>query len=169
MICYIKEIQGLLSTLTKKVLFFQGFQGLEKPVMNFKYFQALQGPVRTLLTCLRANGPMFRCISLPRAGRPCRARCSRACRGRGAACWWRAWRWWACLYPPASGRGGPGRRAGQPPRPCRTAYSPARSPAPEAASVSNTNRDIYIYAIQWSRVMNVTYECLSAARQTKLA
>ena len=47
MICYIKEIEGLLSTLTKKVVF-QGFQGLEKPVMNFKYFQALQGPVRTL-------------------------------------------------------------------------------------------------------------------------
>ena len=47
MICYIKEIQGLLSTLTKKSPVFQGFQGLEKPVMNFKYFQALQGPVRT--------------------------------------------------------------------------------------------------------------------------
>ena len=48
MICYLKEIQGLLSTLTKKTAVFQGFQGLEKTVMNFKYFQALQGPVQTL-------------------------------------------------------------------------------------------------------------------------
>ena len=47
MICYIKEIQRLLSTLTKKYCFSR-ISRPEKPVMNFKYFQALQGPVRTL-------------------------------------------------------------------------------------------------------------------------
>ena len=31
------------------MLFFKGFQGLEKSAMNFEYFQSLHGPVRTLL------------------------------------------------------------------------------------------------------------------------
>ena len=37
---YLKEIQGLLSTLTKKQLFFKAL----KKLMNFKYFKDLYEP-----------------------------------------------------------------------------------------------------------------------------
>ena len=47
MICYLKEIQGLLSTLTKKVLFFKDFKALKKQWWNsstFKHFKDLYEP-----------------------------------------------------------------------------------------------------------------------------
>ena len=37
-ICHKSEMQRLLSTLTKRELFFSGFQDLEKGVMNFQHF-----------------------------------------------------------------------------------------------------------------------------------
>ena len=39
MICYIKEIQGLLSTFTKKVLFFKDFKALKNQWWNSSIFQ----------------------------------------------------------------------------------------------------------------------------------
>ena len=47
MICYINEIQGLLSTLTKKVLFFKDFKALKNQwwiLSTFKHFNDLYEP-----------------------------------------------------------------------------------------------------------------------------
>ena len=49
MICYIKEIQGLLSTLTKKVLFFKDFKALKNQwwiSSTFKHFKDLYEPCK---------------------------------------------------------------------------------------------------------------------------
>ena len=47
MICYINKIQGLLSTLTKKVLFFKDFKALKNQLWissTFKHFKDLYEP-----------------------------------------------------------------------------------------------------------------------------
>ena len=52
MICYIKEIQVLLSTLTKKVLFFKDFKALKKQwwiSSTFKHFKDLCEPCSVIL------------------------------------------------------------------------------------------------------------------------
>ena len=40
-ICKQKKIQGLLSTLSQKVLFFKDYKAFEKALVKFKHFQAL--------------------------------------------------------------------------------------------------------------------------------
>ena len=68
MICYIKEIQGLLSTLTKKVLFFKDFKALKNQwwiSSTFKHFKDLYEPcimeinVNPDQKLFRYSGPRF--------------------------------------------------------------------------------------------------------------
>ena len=57
MICYIKEIQGLLSTLTKKVLFFKALKNQWWISSTFKHFKDLYEPCKWISEFHQNNQP----------------------------------------------------------------------------------------------------------------